>query len=95
TEHSDFRDYNLFRIDQAGDITATAIDHTLDFEWMHEIDLILAPNPALSESQQAALHAEYDMTEGRLVVTKRLSQTFYLMTEHNFDVAPDTLPPGK
>ena len=95
TEHSDFRDYNLFRIDQAGDITAAAIDHTLDFEWMHEIDLILAPNPALSESQQAALHAEYAMTEGRLVVTKRLSQTFYLMTEHNFDVAPDTLPPGK
>ena len=28
-------------------------------------------------------------------VTKRLSQTFYLMTEHNFDVAPDILPPGK
>lgn len=95
TEHSDFRDYNLFRIDQVGDITAARIDPTLDFEWMHEIDLILAPNPALSESQQAALEAEYDMTGGRLVVTKRLSQTFYLMTEHNFDVAPDLLPQGK
>ena len=35
------------------------------------------------------------MVGGRLIVTKRLSQTFYLMTEHNFDVAPDTLPPGK
>ena len=59
---------------------------------MHEIDLILAPNPALSGNQQAALGAEYDMTEGRLVVTMRLSQTFYLMTEHNFDVEPDTFP---
>lgn len=94
-EHSDFRDYNLFRIDQAGDITAAAIDHALDFEWMHKIDLILAPNPALSENQKAALEAEYDMTEGRLLITKRLSQTFYLMTEHNFDVEPDKLPPGK
>jgi len=94
-EHSDFRDYNLFRIDQAGDISGAVIDSTLDFEWMHQIDLILAPNPALAESQQAALRGEYDMTEGRLVVTMRLSQTFYLMTEHNFDVEPDALPPGK
>nr|WP_246220595.1 WYL domain-containing protein [Parvibaculum indicum] len=94
-EHSDFRDYNLFRIGQAGDIVTAAIDSTLDFEWMHKIDLILAPNPALSANQQAALEAEYGMTDGRLVVTQRLSQTFYLMTEHNFDVEPDTLPPGK
>jgi len=94
-EHSDFRDYNLFRIDQAGDIAAAVIDSTFDFEWMHKIDLILAPNPALSESQQAALQGEYDMIDGKLIVTMRLSQTFYLMTEHNFDVDPNALPPGK
>jgi hypothetical protein len=95
TEHSDFRDYNLFRIGQVGEIEVAAIDHTLDFEWIHKIDLILAPNPALSKSQQAALEAEYGMTGGKLVVTKRLSQTFYLMTEHNLDVEPDVLPAGK
>lgn len=95
TEHSDFRDYNLFRIDQVGDVGTTGIDSTLDFEWMHKIDLILAPNPALSTTQQAALEAEYGMAQGKLLVTQRLSQTFYLMTEHNLDVGPDTLPPGK
>ena len=95
TEHSDFRDYNLFRIDQVSDIGAAGIDPTLDFEWMHKIDLILAPNPALSTTQQAALEAEYGMVQGKLIVTQRLSQTFYLMTEHNLDVGPDTLPPGK
>ena len=93
--HSDFRDYNLFRIDRAGEISEAEIDSALDFEWIHKIDLILAPNPALSESQQAALRGEYGMTDGRLVVTMRLSQTFYLMTEHNFDVEPNALPPGK
>jgi hypothetical protein len=50
---------------------------------------------AISESQQAALEAEYEMVGGKLIVTKRLSQSFYLMTEHNLDVAPDTLPPAK
>lgn len=94
-EHSDFRDYNLFRIDRVGEISEAEIDSALDFEWIHKIDLILAPNPALSESQQAALSGEYGMTDGRLLVTMRLSQTFYLMTEHNFDVEPDALPPGK
>lgn len=95
TEHKDFRDYNLFRIDQAGELQPASADPSLDFEWQHEIDLILAPNPGLSASQQAAIEAEYEMSEGRLVVTKRLSQTFYLMTEHNLDVPTGTLPPGK
>ncbi len=95
TEHRDFRDYNLFRIDQVGELQSCTVDPTRDFEWLHETDLILAPNPDLSASQQAAIEAEFEMSDGRLVVTMRLSQTFYLMTEHNLDVDPGTLPSGK
>lgn len=95
TEHRDFRDYNLFRIGEAGGLQPTEVDPLLDFEWLHETDLILAPNPGLSASQQAAIAAEYGMSEGRLIVTMRLSQTFYLMTEHNLDVPLGTLRPGK
>lgn len=95
TEHKDFRDYNLFRIDEAGTLAPSAADPSRDYEWLHETDLILAPNPDLSESQQAALESEYGMTDGRLVVTMRLSQTFYLMTEHNLDVPVGTLNAGK
>lgn len=94
-EHKDFRDYNLFRIDRASDLQAAAADPSLDFEWLHRTDLILTPNPALSDSQRAAIEAEYGMVDGRLVVTMRLSQSFYLMTEHNLDVPVGTLPPGK
>ena len=95
TEHKDFRDYNLFRIGEAGDLLPSQADLSLDFEWLHETDLILAPNPELSVSQRAAIEAEYEMNQGRRIVTMRLSQTFYLMTEHNLDVPPGTLPPGK
>ena len=35
------------------------------------------------------------MTDERLVVTTRLSQSFYIMTENNLDVEPGTLVPGK
>jgi hypothetical protein len=95
TEHKDFRDYNLFRIDKAADLAPSTADPALDFEWLHKTDLTLSPNPELSPSQQAAIEAEYEMDGGRLVVTMRLSQTFYLMTEHNLDVPPGTLSPGK
>lgn len=95
TEHKDFRDYNLFRIGQTGALQPSTADLSRDFEWLHETDLILSPNPNLSDTQRAAIEAEYGMSNGQLIVTMRLSQTFYLMTEHNLDVAAGMLPPGK
>ena len=94
-EHYDFRDYNLFRIEHAGSIEPSSADAALDFEWSHRIELELVPNPDLSETQQAAVAMEYGMTDGRLIVTARLSQTFYIMTENNLDVEPGVLVTGK
>lgn len=94
-EHRDFRDYNLFRIARAGNIVAAEIDRALDFEWMHQIDVVLVPNPELAPNQRAAIEAEYEMKDGILTVTQRLSLTFYLMTEHNLDVDPGILPAAK
>ena len=94
-EHRDFRDYNLFRIESVGATGTSATDPALDYEWSHRIDLEIVPNPELSETQRAAVAMEYGMTEGRLVVTSRLSQSFYLMTENNLDVEPKVLIPGK
>ncbi len=94
-EHRDFRDYNLFRIEHAGVIEPTYADPNLDYEWSHRIELEIAANPELSETQRAAIAMEYAMTDGRLVVTTRLSQSFYIMTENNLDVEPGTLVPGK
>lgn len=94
-EHRDFRDYNMFRIEWVGEIQDARVDASLDFEWIHKIDLILVPNPDLHDNQRSALQAEYGMKDGRLVVTMRLSQTFYLMTEHNLDVLSGSLEPAK
>jgi len=95
SEHRDFRDYNLFRIEHAGAIEPTSADPALDYEWSHRIELEIGPNPALSQDQRAAIAMEYGMTDERLVVTTRLSQSFYIMTENNLDVEPGTLVPGK
>lgn len=95
SEHRDFRDYNLFRIEHAGTIEPSSTNSSLDYEWSHRIELEIAPNPELSETQRAAVAMEYGMTNERLVVTTRLSQSFYIMTEHNLDVEQGVLVPGK
>jgi hypothetical protein len=90
-EHNDFRDYNLNRIRAVRDPQPCAVDHTLDYEWTHKIDLILAPNPGLAPERQAAVESEYEMVDGKLTIPVRLSLSFYLMSEHNLDVDPDKL----
>ncbi|MDB5479098.1 MAG: hypothetical protein JWO83_151 [Caulobacteraceae bacterium] len=94
-EHNDFRDYNLNRIRAARDLRSCTVDHGLDYEWAHKIDLVLVPNPGLPPERRRAVELEYEMTEGKLAIPVRLSLSFYLMSEHNLDVPPENLWPEK
>jgi hypothetical protein len=94
-DHNDFRDYNLNRIAAVLDHRPASIDAALDFEWIHKINLVIQPNPALSPERQAAVAAEHAMTNGQLIRPCRLSLSFYLMSEYNLDVEPGVLKPEK
>lgn len=95
SEHNDFRDYNLNRIQTARAGGDANVDRSLDFQWHHSIDLLIIPNPELSPERRAAVEYEYEMTNGCLSVNCRLSVSFYLMSEHNLDVKPEKLDPKK
>ena len=86
--HNDFRDYNLNRIRAVTHSRQSSIDPALDFEWVHEIDLVIQPNPDLPEKRQDAVAAELGMEDGRLIHSCRLSLSFYLMSRLNLDVEP-------
>lgn len=90
-DHNDFRDYNINRIKRVGYLRSCPVDASLDFEWAHTINLVLVPNPDLSDARQEAVAAEYGMTKRRLLIPTRLSLSFYLMSEHNLDVSPGIL----
>ena len=94
-DHNDFRDYNLNRISAVTDSRPSSVDPSLDFEWVHKMNLVILPNPALSQERQATVAAEHGMTDGCLVFPCRLSLSFYLMSEHNLDVEPGVLKPEK
>lgn len=94
-DHNDFRDYNLNRITAVHGQRPATNDPSLDFEWVHKINLDIRPNPALSPERQSAVEAEHGMTDGRLLRPCRLSLSFYLMSEYNLDVEPGVLKPEK
>ena len=94
-DHNDFRDYNLNRISVVTGSRPSSIDPTLDFEWVHEINLVILPNPDLPKERQVAVATELGMTDGRLVRSCRLSLSFYLMSQYNLDVEPGLLKPEK
>ena len=95
-EHNDFRDFNLSRIDRiARQQQKASVDSNLDYEWNNYIDLHLAPNPELESDTQEAVKAEYNIRDGHIVESMRLSLVFYFMNEHNLDVEPGKLNPRK
>ena len=94
-DHNDFRDYNLNRISAVAGSRPSSVDPSLDFEWVHKMNLVIVPNPDLPQERRANVAAEHGMTDGRLVFPCRLSLSFYLMSEHNLDVEPDVLKPEK
>ena len=94
-DHNDFRDYNLNRISVVGDSRPSSIDSALDFEWVHEMNLVILPNPSLPRERQVAIANEFGMTDGCLVRRCRLSLSYYLMSEYNLDVEPGVLKPEK
>ncbi len=94
-QHNDFRDYNLDRLSAVAASRPSSIDPALDFEWVHEINLVILPNPSLPRERQDAVATELGMTDGRLVRPCRLSLSFHLMSEYNLDVEPGLLKPEK
>ena len=94
-EQNDFRNYKLNRIRNVADSRSARIDPTLDFEWVHEINLVILPNPELPRERQEAIATEYGMEDGSLTRSCRLSLSFYLMSHYNLDIEPGVLIPEK
>ena len=92
---NDFRNYHLDRISNISNLRPSTIDYSLDYEWAHEIDLVIVPNPALPKKRQDAIARGYGMKNGQMLHRCRISSSFLLMSQHNLDVGLNTLEPEK
>lgn len=78
-KHGDFRDFVFARILEIALGQASPMDPSSDVAWKREIEVIIQPNPALTEAQRIAIELDYGMTNGRLVVKTREALLFYAL----------------
>lgn len=83
----DFKDFLLSRCAEIGNIDDQGSDVAKDWKWNTVFEVILKPNPALTESQQQAVAWDYNMTSGQVAVPVRLALLYYFNKRLRFDVA--------
>lgn len=86
TDHGDFRDFVISRMDKIGESRTVSYDPDDDLEWHTYVDLELIAHPSLNDDQRRAIERDYDMTEGRRTMTVRLALVYYFVKRLNLDL---------
>jgi len=73
----------VFAIAEAGPAGAQPEDDRL---WQESFDVVLEPNPELTEGQRQAIALDYGMTEGKIIVSVRYALLYYFNKRLRFDV---------
>ncbi|MGJ0622239.1 MAG: WYL domain-containing protein [Methylocystis sp.] len=74
-----FKDFSLARMLDGRKRRAHGVDTALDLDWHELVELVIAPDPALSRAQARAVALEYGMTRGELHLTVRRAFVFYVL----------------
>lgn len=81
-----FKDFVLARCTGVRERGAAGAASTDDTYWNRRFNVVLAPNPGLSESQQSTVAHDYGMSEGRFVLPVRMAMLFYFNKRFRFDM---------
>lgn len=82
-----FLDFILGRCLAVGELGEPAANATDDWQWLTFFDVLLEPNPELTEGQRRAVALDYGMTGGKLTVQVRLALLYYFNKRLRLDVA--------
>lgn len=80
-----FRDFVVGRILEAGPLAAPMVDPSDDFDWHTSIELVLTPDPSLSEKQRRGVEIDYGMKAGKASLMCRRAMLFYTLRSLNFE----------
>jgi hypothetical protein len=82
-----FKDFLLSRCLGARGDAAPAAGPKHDVFWNEVFDVVLSPNPALSEGQRTVVAQDYAMTDGRVSVPVRKALLYYFQKRLRLDAA--------
>lgn len=81
-----FRDFVLSRFREVnGMLDESPMTVAQDEQWQNKVNLILCPDPRLNLLQQNVIERDYDMENGRLVLTERAALIPYMFQVFNID----------
>lgn len=81
-----FRDFVLSRFREVnGMLDESPMTVAQDEQWQNKVNLILCPDPRLNLLQQNVIERDYDMENGRLVLTERAALIPYMLQVFNID----------
>jgi len=83
---SRFLDFLLGRCLSAAGTEAAGAQAADDWEWQEIFDVVLEPNPELTEGQRRAIELDYGMTGGRVSVPVRYALLYYFNKRLRMDV---------
>lgn len=82
-----FKDFVLSRCLAVGDLHDAVVKPADDKEWFSFLDVVLQPNPALTERQRRTIELDYDMPDGRVSVSVRRALLYYFNKRLRLDEA--------
>ena len=82
-----FKDFLLSRCLRARAMDEPGAQAQEDTLWQERFDVQLAPNPALSEGQRAIIAQDYEMSDGRIVVSVRKALLYYFQKRLRLDIS--------
>ncbi|MBI1919682.1 MAG: WYL domain-containing protein [Geobacter sp.] len=90
--HSDnkFKDYVLGRIVSVSNPSDSDVDSTTDKQWFNFIDVIIGPNPKLTDDQKHIVAMDYGMIDYKLNINCRIALLWYLLKKLGIDVNEST-----
>lgn len=74
-----FKDFLLSRVLEFGEFGEPGAAAGQDRLWQETFDITLVPHPDLSVGQQAVVAKDYNMADGRAVLTVRYAMLFYVL----------------
>jgi hypothetical protein len=82
-----FKDFILGRCLAVGEHGSPASTPESDWQWQTFFEVVLQPNPDLTDSQRRAVALDYDMSNGKVAVPVRFALLYYFYKRLRFDVA--------
>lgn len=82
-----FKDFILGRCLAAGEHGPPASTAESDWQWQTFFEVVLQPNPDLTDSQRRAIALDYNMSDGKVTVHVRFALLYYFYKRLRFDVA--------